>query len=270
MLVGGMPYPPSVSGEVPDQLFSSGEKGAWYDPSDLSTLWQDTSRTVPAAVNSPVTMMDDKSGNGLHMIQESASVKPILRVDSNGDHYLEFDGVNDAMTVSNAIANWGTVSEMTIWFAYREITRKSGGAGLFSLSGFRTLAQRFLIILWNPLNQLLYDCGGDAAPYRVGAPMPTTGVNCIQTFKNSVSENVQSVRTNGVLSASDTTGHAVVTGTTSVDIFSIGAYYQNGTAFDRANIRFYGGIFRKAVTSDSQRNAVEAWLASKCGVTLST
>ncbi len=43
-------------------MFSRGEPGAWYDPSDLSTLFQDSAGTVPVtAVEQPVGLMLDKT-----------------------------------------------------------------------------------------------------------------------------------------------------------------------------------------------------------------
>lgn len=42
-------------------LFAYGEQGAWYDPSDLSTLYQDSAGTTPVtAVGQPVGLMLDK------------------------------------------------------------------------------------------------------------------------------------------------------------------------------------------------------------------
>ena len=46
----------------PLSLFANGEQGAWYDPSDLSTLFQDAAGTTPVtAVEQPVGLMLDKS-----------------------------------------------------------------------------------------------------------------------------------------------------------------------------------------------------------------
>lgn len=46
----------------PRTLFSASEPGAWYDPSDMSTLFQDSAGTVPVtAVEQPVGLMLDKS-----------------------------------------------------------------------------------------------------------------------------------------------------------------------------------------------------------------
>jgi hypothetical protein len=47
---------------VPSSLFKSGEPGAWYDPSDLTALFQDSAGTTPVtAVEQPVGLMLDKS-----------------------------------------------------------------------------------------------------------------------------------------------------------------------------------------------------------------
>ena len=49
------------------QLFSAGEVGVWYDPSDLTTMFQDSAGTTPVtAVEQPVGLILDKSkGLGL-------------------------------------------------------------------------------------------------------------------------------------------------------------------------------------------------------------
>ena len=50
----------------PASLFTSGVAGAWYDPSDYSTLFQDSAGTTPVtAVEQPVGLMLDKSQGGL-------------------------------------------------------------------------------------------------------------------------------------------------------------------------------------------------------------
>jgi len=45
----------------PLSLFAAGEQGAWYDPSDLTTLFQDSAGTTPVtALEQPVGLMLDK------------------------------------------------------------------------------------------------------------------------------------------------------------------------------------------------------------------
>ena len=82
---------------TPLELFSGGEQGAWYDPSDLATLYQDSAGTTPVATDGdPVGLMLDKSGNGNHATQSSSDLKPIYRTDGTL-HWLEFDGFDDTM-----------------------------------------------------------------------------------------------------------------------------------------------------------------------------
>ena len=81
-------------------LFANGEKGVWYDPSDLSTLFSDSDGTIPATVNGTVGKMLDKSGNGYHMVQADAAKRPILKY-ADGSYYLLPDGSNDFMSCAN-------------------------------------------------------------------------------------------------------------------------------------------------------------------------
>jgi hypothetical protein len=55
---------------TPLDLFQSGEQGLWYDPSDLTTLFQDSAGTTPVTADGdPVGLMLDKS-QGLELGEE--------------------------------------------------------------------------------------------------------------------------------------------------------------------------------------------------------
>src|SRR5690554_1686753 len=93
-------------------LFEDGAKGVWYDPSDLSTLFQDAEGTTPVTADGdPVGLMLDKSGNGNHVSQSVSAARPVYRTD--GEHYwLEFDGIDDMLTSGKQVVNgldywWG-------------------------------------------------------------------------------------------------------------------------------------------------------------------
>ncbi len=86
---------------TPLNLFSTGEQGAWYDPSDLTTLFQDDAGTVPVTTDGQaVALMRDKSGNGHHAAQTVAGSRPIFRT-SAGLSWLEFDGVDDVLATGS-------------------------------------------------------------------------------------------------------------------------------------------------------------------------
>ena len=94
--------PGPIRGLNPARLFANGEDGFWYDPSDLSTMWQDSGQTTPVtAADQPVGFIADKSGNGNNATQATAAARPILR-ESGGIWSLEFDGTDDHMFVAGA------------------------------------------------------------------------------------------------------------------------------------------------------------------------
>jgi len=70
---------------------------AWYDPSDMASLFQDSAGTVAVtATGQPVGRMNDKSGNARHLLQATAASRPIFTI-ASGLSYLQFDGVDDGM-----------------------------------------------------------------------------------------------------------------------------------------------------------------------------
>lgn len=87
-----------ASGAVPvfATMFAAGEPGIWLDPSDLTTLFQDSAGTTPVtAAGQPVGKVLDKSGRGNHATQATAASRPTYQVDATGRAYLSFDGVDD-------------------------------------------------------------------------------------------------------------------------------------------------------------------------------
>lgn len=68
----------------PSQLFAQGEQGVWYDPSDFSTMFQDSAGTTPVtAVEQPVGRILDKSGRGNHATQSTPTSRPVLSAKVN-------------------------------------------------------------------------------------------------------------------------------------------------------------------------------------------
>lgn len=60
-------------------LFSAGEQGVWYDPSDFSTMFQDAAGTIPVTtVGQAVGRILDKSGRGNHATQTTDTKRPVL------------------------------------------------------------------------------------------------------------------------------------------------------------------------------------------------
>jgi len=85
-------------GFSPADLFASSEQGAWYDPSDLSTLFQDSAGTTPVTTaGQPVELMLDKSGRANHATQATAAARPTYQT---GPARATLDKVDDRLLVT--------------------------------------------------------------------------------------------------------------------------------------------------------------------------
>ena len=97
----------------PRTLFSNNEQGLWLDPSDFSTMWQDSAKTTPVtAAGDRVGYISDKSGRGNDAYQTTLASRPTLaRIPSSGRRNLltyseQFD--NAAWTKTNITASANT------------------------------------------------------------------------------------------------------------------------------------------------------------------
>ena len=78
-VLAGRKIPQGTLTPIGALLFSASEPGAWYDPSDMSTLFQDAAGTTPVtAVAQPVGRILDKSGRGNHATQATTTKRPVL------------------------------------------------------------------------------------------------------------------------------------------------------------------------------------------------
>jgi len=117
------------------------DNGAWFDPSDLSTLFQDATGTIPVtAVEQPVGKMLDKSGNGNHATQSVTASQPTLSARynlltktedfSNAVWAKEFGGVGSTPVVTQ---NYATAPDGTMT-ATRIVYALNGGTAIADYS----------------------------------------------------------------------------------------------------------------------------------------
>ena len=97
----------------PLQYFAASEQGIWLDPSDMSTLFQDSAGTTPVtAVEQPVGKILDKSGRGNHATQATAGSRPKLSARKNwllaSEDFSAATWTKNAVTV---VANSATASD---------------------------------------------------------------------------------------------------------------------------------------------------------------
>jgi len=226
----------------PATLFQAGQPGAWYDPSDLSTLWQDTAATVPVtASGQSVARVNDKSGNGKHLTQATAANCPTFQVDTSGNAYLLFDGLANSLSATLSLSfPFDRIS------AIRQVSWASG-RHLFSGGSAGVLYQSNA----SPKIRML-----DGATGPMNDKLPV-GANGVVTERHIA--NMQQIAVNN---GPYVTGDA---GSTAPSSMTVGAK-PNLSLF--ANIRLYGFLARAGSLSAEEISGARNWLAAKCGVTL--
>lgn len=94
---------------------------AWYDFSDLTTLFQDTARTNPVTADAQVIKgMTDKSGAAIHL-SEATNGPAYKAAIQNGKSVSRYDGINDVLS--------GAAAQTTTVYTMIGVLVVSGGAG---------------------------------------------------------------------------------------------------------------------------------------------
>lgn len=246
---GGLRRPLSApSGDLRAQviaaLFGNGEEGGLYDPSDLSTLYQDSAGTTPVTADGdPVGRIEDLSGNGNHLTQATAAARPQYKTDGTL-HWLAFDGVDDLL---DCVGFSGTAS--MDYFHGMSVAASSDGcllgsnltgayAGIFSTSTILTSSEGGL---YNPTGR------------KNGAVVDIANRTKLKTQIATASPLALTMQ--GVKMATSSWP----------DRFIFNGYTASGV---EPEIDTYGFILRAGPGTSTEVELAESWIAEKTGVTL--
>ena len=228
---------------TPAALFAGGSKGIWYDPSDLSSMFQDSSGTVPAAAGAPVALLRDKSGNVYDAVQPDPALRPMLVADEAGRLCLEGNGIGRWIAASFPLAQpWMRISAIrqNAWTDTRRIFSSPGSTSglLYQRGAAPNLALHF----------------GSSPAASTQLAVGTIGVI---TERHSGSSSRIAIG-NGAFASGNATS-AVATG---VMLFA-----GSGGAMP-ANARCYGLVVIDRDLSDDELISVRGFLAAKAGIAL--
>jgi hypothetical protein len=250
---------------IVNSLFFVGEQGAWYDPSDLSTMYQTNAAVTPAVVGSTVGRIEDKSGNGNHATQATAASRPILRQDAGGLYYLEFDGTDDFL-VTGAI-DFSASDEMSVFVGLRKSSDAATGV----------LVELSADVASNNGTFVIFVPSGATTTVRLKGKgtLPAAGANANVT---SAAAPTTFIATGQVDISNDVTSLSLDGGTPNVNSSDLGtgnfgAAYpiyigsRGGTTLPFIG-SIYGFIVRSALTAAGTLDSTEAYVAAKTGVTL--
>jgi hypothetical protein len=256
----------SANGFSPITLFTDNEQGAWYDPSDITTLFQDDAGTTPVtAAGQSVGRMLDKSGRGNHATQANVAQRPLYDIDSGGRPFLLFDGSDDGMATGNI--NPGAIDKVQAFAGVRKLSDAAVGS-VIELSANAAFQSGSFGILASALES------GSRATYRIlsggttnvaqnatGFAAPITNVLAVI---GDIAAPSAILRVDGAQAASITASQ----GTGNYLTYPLFIGRRSGTT-QPFNGRIYGLIVRfGANLSTEQIQQTEAWIAERTGVTI--
>ena len=224
-------------------LYGAGEQGAMYDPPDLSTLFQDSAGTTPVTADSqPVGRMLDVSGNGNHATQADAARRPLYR-DIDSLPRVRFDGLDDSLTVPNAINN----TDKSFFFGVGHTPDSANEGQIVAWAGmrFRTRSGSFEFVHRDDNNSpMTVDLGS----FTSGQPHVV-----VMMWDHAAGDLKWSI--NG--------------GATSSLAIAGGRTNATTCAVQPSALDIFGAAFGPGTKDESQLSLLKGWLASKSGVELS-
>lgn len=245
-------------GFSPASLFALGEQGAWYDPSDLSTMFQDAAGTIPVTSSGqPVGLIRDKSGRGNHASQATAGSRPTY-TEAGTLRYLVFDGVDDSLVAGSV--SFTSTDKMTVFAGITKLSDTTGALvehpPSFPTNGFAMFA---------PLNpgDITFRSAGATTQSNASKTSIPAPVSAVVTGIGDIGGNLSRLRYNGAVAFSNNTAQGG--GNYGTGLLHIGRRAGASLPFGG---RMYGLIIRAVASTAAEISNTEQYLSAKSGVTL--
>lgn len=242
----------------PSRLYR-GVIGAWYEPWDLSSMWQESTGVTPAAVNSPVGLILDKSGNGYHASQTTDADRPTLKLSASGRYYLDFDGTSDFLITAEVFPH---DADMSAVVAFQHSAEASYPKGVMSVRGGTGFTEGMVLSIKTGNEIIIRAYAQETFASSLVLANGTAGV--IAATKHQASAT-RTIRVSASQELSNATAFGVAPAATSNQALRIG---QNTTATQFAPMFFYGGGMVQKVLTDTEQRKAMRYLATRAGVTI--
>jgi hypothetical protein len=250
----------------PATLFASGEVGAWYDPSDISTLFQDSAGATPVTASGQSVGRINSKGGGAHHLTATGTARPVYQVDGSGFPYLQGNGTTSRMATSAGV-NLTAATRLFCSFAVR--VEGTGNQVIFANDSAGTSRLRLIYLSGaspKPMVGLATSGGDTNISVSAKGSAPYIVVNSMLLDSSAGTSNGRVVlRQDGIVPIQTVDAAGAAGGAFSAQPFVL---FSNSATVDLFNFngRFYGGVVRAAITDDTQAREVEDYLAAKMGV----
>ena len=235
---------------------------AWYDPSNIATLFQSGTRAAPGAPvtasGDPVGLMLDNSGNNFDAVQATAAARPLYTV-AGAVKYLLFDGVDDRLqatmtAITGSIiagvvagrASTGSGAFARFLCSYNNASGSSSGGATDHLHAFSNVDNTS----FNPTHQ------------SVAGPSIALAIDTDAVMFGDLDATNQRVKLDG--GAFSSAAHGVVP---ALNADRIGIFADNAGGNPQKG-RFHGGLVFNRLLTLAEANNLATWLGAKQGRTI--
>jgi hypothetical protein len=229
---------------------------AWHDWSDASTQYDATSGGSLVAADGAVARLEDKTGNGWHLINSTSTQRPLRKTNiQNGLDCGLFDGTDDRLRTSSNFPETGN-AEFSVFIVSKKLTATKGplfgwGSVYTSLGSCGLYDDNtFIGLAYAGVNNFNLSAIGTAS-FHVHSYLKSAGaINTTSTY-----------RKDGTNAAG--TGHSTSTPNILSNPLGMGMWS------DFAELLYHGYVGEMLIydskLSDTDRDAVESYLRTKWG-----
>jgi hypothetical protein len=246
----------------PDSLFAASEVGDWFDPSDLSKMWQDTAGTTAITADGQSVARIDGQLGVLSLQQATLGDRPLYKT-SAGLHWLQFDGSSDILASSAALNMTGT-DAVTVCAAVRKSSDTTTATFVELGPSANLNANTFCLKgpFANGANDYAGIFGGSNRVASDSADVYPSPDTAVITGLSDISADFLNVRRNGSVIASSASDQG--TGNYANNTLYVGSRF--GTQRFNGNIYFV--LVRGALTSGVDLASLETFAGNKAGLSI--
>ena len=243
------------------KLFANNEQGFFYDPNDLSTMFQDSAGTVPVTdAGQSVGLILDKSGRNNHAFQNNSASRPILRKNAaTGANYLEFDGADDSLHTN--IINYNSADKLSLFAGARKFGSRAEVLVESSANANNFVGAFYVSHDSSRMVSLIRGSANNSFLIAEGIIPPSTFVT---TIKSDLAGSLHTFSVNGTVRATSNTNLGANSKLTDHPL-NICRRPNTNYPF---NGHVYGLIGIGKLVSDDETLAIEKEIAKRVGVTL--
>lgn len=238
----------------PIAFFDGIVKGVYYDPSDLSTMFQDSNGLVPVTAHGqPVGMIKDLSGNGFHALQTTPNARPLYQTDGVL-HWLSFDGVDDYLVSDYQVQSPQHL--MTTSVKMQNIATQQGVLECFGDTSSETSDYKKGCRILRLNSGYLHQIGDGENRYTTSQPYPNS--NAVALIVRVDNKNVDFLANDELVSSN----HAA-----SMSPGSKTYIGQNSSLAWPADMKFYSALILERTISEVELTKIDSYMTGIAGIT---